>query len=154
MLKEFESAEIDVALKDVDFVIRTVPNMVVISTDDPEPEAETDIDTALNKEKIQDWVKRIFQYLLSNKLLTKEEICRLHDIEYSKKTFGVGHAMLVDTQKETIISGHGRYWQTPIGGYYICSQWWKANEQEYDINIRRWLGKVLPDYIHKGLGRR
>ena len=153
-LKEFESAEIDVALKDVDFVIRTVPNMVVISTDDTEPEVETDIDTALNKEKIQDWVKRIFQYLLSNKLLTKEEICRLHDIEYSKKTFGVGHAMLVDTQKETIISGHGRYWQTPIGGYYICSQWWKANEQEYDINIRRWLGKVLPDYIHNGLGRR
>lgn len=152
-LISFEEAEIDVALKDIDFIIRNIPSADITSATDSGPEIETDIDINTNTEKIQDWVKRIFRYLLSNKLLTKEEIYRLHDVEYSKKTFGVKHAMFVDTQNETIVSGHDRYWQTPIGGYYICSQWWKTSEQEYDFNIRRWLSKVVPDYINKGLGR-
>jgi hypothetical protein len=108
---------------------------------------------ASSNESIQNWVKRIFAYLLNNKLLTFEEVIRLHDTEYSKKTFGVGHAILVDHQKDTIISGHGRYWQTPIGNYYICSQWWKEKDQEYNHNIIVWLSRVLPDYNERGLNR-
>ena len=155
-LNNFDKNEIDSALKDIDFIIRNIPSTVVIPSTEPKFELENSacIDVGLNDEKIQDWVKRIFRYLFSNKLLSKDEIYWLHDAGYSKKTFGVGCAMLVDNQKETIISGHSRYWQSPIGGFYICSQWWKSNEQEYDFNINRWLEKVVPDYIDKGLGRR
>ena len=74
--------------------------------------------------------------------------------ETKAESFGVGHAMLVDSQKDTKISGHDRYWQTSIGGYYICSQWWKEKDQEYDLNIRQWLSKVMPEYTDNGLGRR
>lgn len=148
-LNNFEEAEIDTALKDIDFVIKYFKAEEIDDIGDID-----DSDDNIHAEKIQDWIKRIFRYLLSNKLLSKDEIYRLHDLEYSKRTFGIGHAMLVDFQKDTIISGHGRYWQTPIGGYYICSQWWKANDREYDLNIKRWLSKVMPDYISKGLARR
>lgn len=108
---------------------------------------------ASSNESIQNWVKRIFVYLFNNTVLTAEEVYRLHDTEYSKKTFGIGYAILVDHQKDTIFSGHSRYWQTKIGGHYICSQWWKENDKEYDQNIKLWLSKVLPDYINRGLER-
>ena len=77
----------------------------------------------------------------------------MHDIEYSKRTFGIQHAMLVDTEKETTISGYARYWKKPIGKFYICSQWWLENDAEYHSNIRQWLDKVLPNYIECGLDR-
>ena len=105
-------------------------------------------------ETIQNWVKRIFHYMLSKNLLSDEEIYFLHDLEYSKLVFGIGFAMLVDCQRATVISGHHRYWQTPIGSYYVCSQWWKEKDQEYEIKIYRWLKRVLPDYMEHGLARR
>lgn len=153
-LRSFKETEIDAALNDIDFVLRDKSILEPLYEPVTESNDTDGADDSAHAEKIQDWVKRIFRYLLNNKLLTKEEIYRLHDLEYSKRTFGVGHAMLVDYQKDTKISGHDRYWQTTIGGYYICSQWWKTNDREYDSNIRRWLSKVLPDYINKGLGRR
>ena len=153
-LNTFEEAEIDTALKDIDFVVRD-KNIVNPTYESYAEHNDTDVsDDSAHTEKIQDWVKRIFRYLLNNKLLTNEEIYRLHDLDYSKRTFGVGHAMLVDSQKDTKISGHDRYWQTSIGGYYICSQWWKEKDQEYDLNIRQWLSKVMPEYTDNGLGRR
>ena len=141
-LKDYSKEAVCVALNDIEFIIRKKPGPV------PPPPPPG------NKESIQNWIKRIFAYLFSNNILNEEEIHRLHDLDYSKITFGVGHAMLVDSQKDTKISGHDRYWQTAIGGYYICSQWWKANDREYDLNIKRWLSKVMPDYISKGLARR
>ncbi len=140
----FEEDEIDTALANIDFVIREAP--IVPPTPPPPP--------PLISETIQKWVQRVFYYLLSNKILSEEEIYRLHDIEYSKKTFGIAYPLFVDNQRNTIISGHGRYWQKPICGYYICSQWWVSKDSEYDSNIKSWLSKVLPNYVELGLGRK
>lgn len=106
------------------------------------------------EETIQDWVKRIFKYLLRNNILPAQIIASLHDEDYSKRTFGIMHPMFVDNQIRTVISGHSRYWQTPIEGYYICSQWWLGKDREYESKIRLWLDRVCPNYKERGLDRR
>lgn len=106
------------------------------------------------KEPIQDWVKRIFRYLFARSLLTDLEIARLHDKKYSKETFDISFPMLVDSYKDIRVAGHARYWVDKIGGYYICSQWWKDYDAVYEFRIRRWLSRVLPDFKERVLDRR
>lgn len=105
-------------------------------------------------ETIQNWVKRIFTYAFENNVLSEEEIARLHDLQYSKEKFKISHAMLVDSERQTMVSGHARYWKKPIDRYYICSQWWKDFEIDYHVSIIRWLKKVIPNYEDLGLDRR
>ena len=109
---------------------------------------------SINNETIQNWVKRIFKNMFEQNLLSNDEIYFLHDLEYSKRVFGINFPMLVDSQPKTIVSGHQRYWQKPIGLYYVCSQWWKENEKDYEEKIYRWLNRVLPNYTEHGLVRR
>ena len=135
----FEEAEIDKALESFEFIIR---------------EVGTNLQPGPNKELIQDWVKRIFRYLFRNNILSEQEIFRLHELEYSKDTFGIRYAMLVDRQRDILDrTGHARYWQKQIGEYYVCSQWWKNQDEEYEDNLNRWLNKVLPNYKVLGLDR-
>ena len=142
----YSEEEIDAVLERIDLVFKKdLP---------PPPPPPPPPLPSIHKETIQDWVKRLFTYLLRNRLLTEWESERLHDLAYSKRTFGINHAMFVDRQSDTIISGHARYWQKPIGQYYVCSQWWKTSESLYEENIRRWLLRVLPDFQSRGLDRR
>lgn len=158
---KYSKDEVIAALKEVDFIIQTAkthsnnsgPDTGINIPSVSQIDGENISTTTSNTETIQNWIKRIFTYLFNNNLVTSEELYRLHDIEYSKKTFGIGHAILVDRQKDTIISGHSRYWQTKIGDFYICSQWWKEKDNEYDQNIKIWLGKVLADYVDRDLDR-
>ena len=178
--RDYEDSEIEAALKNVDFVVKiicryptsissTSPTQAKTAVSAPYPHSNPVVSSkpvvpsknnieqsppSKHKETIQDWVKRIFRYLLTNHILTKQEIISLHDKWYSKKTFDVAYAMFVDTLKETVVAGHNRYWKTPICGYYICSQWWLDHEKEYYSNISQWLAKVLPDYKERGLDRR
>ena len=153
-LSNFEEAEIDEALKnkkilvsDIEkpYIIIDKPGIPPIPTHPPVP--------PVGRETIQKWVQRIFKYLINKDILSEQEIELLHNTDYSKRTFGIAYAMLVDTPKDTIFANHSRYWQTPIGKWYICSQWWVQKDMEYDANIRAWLHKVLPDYIDCGLDR-
>ncbi len=161
----FEEDEIDEALKNIDFVIRitnehpAIPALTPKSNSRFVTRSDRELDfipdsAAKHRDTIQDWIKRIFRYLLENKLLSDQDIYWLHDLEYSKKTFGIAYALFVDEKWQTKFKGRDRYWQTPIGGYYICSQWWLDRDNEYDSNIKRWLTKVLPNYVEHGLGRR
>lgn len=153
-MRDYEDAEIEAALKGVEVIIKlSTQNSPSVPTPGPTPKPGP-VGPAKNKEKIQDWVKRIFRYLLSNHILSEQEIVRLHDKWYSKKTFNIAHALFVDNLKDTVVSGHNRYWKTPICGYYICSQWWLDYEKDYHSNINQWLAKVLPDYKERGLERR
>lgn len=88
-----------------------------------------------HNETIQNWIKRILNYMLKNNLLSDEEIYFLHDKEYSKLVFGIGLPFFVDSQRDTIVSGHTRYWQEPIGSYYVCKEWWKEKDKEYETKI-------------------
>lgn len=144
-ISDYEEIEIDEALKIFDVLLsKKMPPV-----DPPDPE-----NTNPNKESIQNWVKRIFKYLFMKNILTEEEIYRLHDLEYSKRTFGINYAMLVDREKDTVDSyEHNRYWKKKIGNYFVCSQWWLGNDDKYEYNIKRWLIKVFPDYVAYGLDR-
>ena len=108
----------------------------------------------MSGEKVQDWVKRILFYLFNERVLTKEEIYCLHNLDYSKRTSGISFPLLVDTERERNVSGHSRYWKKPIWEYYVCSEWWKDHDAEYTQNINRWLSKVLPNYKALGLSRK
>ena len=162
--RDYEDLEIEAALKNVDFVVKIICRYPASISNTPLTQTKTAVPapyphsnpvvSSKHKETIQDWVKRIFRYLLSNHILTRQEIVSLHDKWYSKKTFDIAYAMFVDTLKETVVAGHNRYWKTPVCGYYICSQWWLDHEKEYYSNISQWLAKVLPDYIERGLDRR
>ena len=140
-ISNFEEAEIDEAFNGKEFIIEDT------TTPPPPPPPPS------GTEKIQDWVKRIFGYLSRNNVLSNEELHHLHDKDYCKQRFGIQFAMFVDTQRETIFSGRSRYWQKPIGKYYVCSQWWKEREKEYEANLIMWLNKVLPNYVELGLDR-
>lgn len=144
-LDNFEKDEIDAALANIIIYVVEKPGQ-----GPHEPDQDHKLET------IQKWIQRIFEYLfvIDTDILTKEVIDLLHNLEYSKRTFGIGYALLVDTQNDTIISGHARYWQTPIGKYYVCSQWRKAKDSEYAANIRKWLNKIFPDYANYGLERK
>ena len=131
-------------------------NITVEKTDDePAPKPKLG-DQTLNgyTEKVQDWIKRVLDYLFKHKVLNDEEIYRLHDLNYSKRTFGLGFPLFIDSADRRHIKGHSRYWKKPIGKYYVCSEWWKDHDAEYTSNINSWLKKVLPDYANLGLGRK
>lgn len=101
-----------------------------------------------NGRTIQDYVKYLLSKLYSENKLTVEEINRLHDLEYSKNTFGIYYALLVDNEKDIYDNaGHARYWINYRLGekYYICSQWWLQQEKEYEKNIYRWVDKILSE---------
>lgn len=94
-------------------------------------------------ETVQDWLKRILMQLFRNNMLTEEEIDRLHNKEYSKKSTGMSLKLLFDTREESYIAGKYRAGKTPIGGYYICNQ--LTNTPYYENRIANWLNKILEE---------
>ena len=105
-------------------------------------------------ETIQDWVRRIFTNLLTRNALPEEEIANLHDKKYSSTRFKISYPLLVDTLEQTTDKNkYNRYWKTPFGRYYVCSQWDKKFDRDYEILITLWLREFYPEYIEHGLDR-
>lgn len=95
-------------------------------------------------EKIQDYVKRLLTNLYNEKLLTEELIEQLQSLNYCKNVFELQLPLLELNYKNTIISGHSRYWKNfKVGQYYVCSQWWKEKEKTYDKKLKIWVEKIL-----------
>jgi hypothetical protein len=95
-------------------------------------------------ESIQDFVKRVIEFLFSHSLLPKEELELLQTKEYSKKTFGIDFPLLEKDVNRIRIKGYCRYWVSLKfdGRYYCCSQWWKQNLEVYDSLILKWLKHI------------
>lgn len=104
-------------------------------------------------ESIQNWIKRVLNYLLGKGKLSQEEIARLHSLEYCKEMFGLQFPLLIDKPSEIMVAGYARYYKKPLSRYYVCSQWWKANFPMHEKKIRLWLKLVCPDYEKNGLDR-
>lgn len=97
-------------------------------------------------EKIQDYVKRLLGWMYSNGKLTPELLQSMQQSEYSKKTFGIAYPLLTISSAEIYDSrGHARYWlHFKLGGrYYVCSQWWREKEDEYQQNLYAWAQRVV-----------
>ncbi len=97
------------------------------------------------KESIQHYVKRVLETLYQEGKISQREIERMHDLKYSKRTFGLAFPIICDKEKDTIISGHKRYYVDKImdNNYYLCSQWWKDFTNMYIKQIYRWIEKIL-----------
>ena len=97
-------------------------------------------------EKIQDYVKRLLGWMHSNGKLTPELLQSMQQSEYSKKTFGIAYPLLTISSAEIYDSrGHARYWlHFKLGGrYYVCSQWWREKEDEYQQKLYAWAQRVV-----------
>lgn len=97
-------------------------------------------------EKIQDYVKRLLGWMYSNGKLTPELLQSMQQSEYSKKTFGIAYPLLTISSAEIYDSrGHARYWlHFKLGGrYYVCSQWWREKEDEYQQKLYAWAQSVV-----------
>lgn len=95
-----------------------------------------------NGESVQDYIKKIMRLLLNNNVLSLQEIERLQDKEYCKKTFYLQFPLLrsvSEGHKDT--SGRGRYWSKEKFGsnFYVCSQWWKNHHATYLKKFNQWL---------------
>lgn len=104
-----------------------------------------------NNEKIQDHIKRTMDNLLLNNLIPKDEMKKLlTDKDYCYNTFGIcfKHYTWKKTLKFTLLRNieqgryddydNPRYWAKEIGGYYICSQWYKNCATKF----AKWLIKL------------
>lgn len=99
-----------------------------------------------SEEKIQDYVKRLLGWMYSNGKLTPELLQSMQQSEYSKKTFGIAYPLLTISSAEIYDSrGHARYWlHFKLGGrYYVCSQWWREKEDEYQQKLYAWAQRVV-----------
>jgi len=85
-------------------------------------------------ESIQDFIKRTLNLMLHGKLIPETEIVKLLNPEYCKKTFYLQFPLLqTDSLKTIDASGRSRYWKNKFDRkYYVCSQWWIANESIYE----------------------
>ena len=97
-------------------------------------------------ETIQDYVKKLLDWLYDNKKLSGDEIKRLQRLDYSKRVFGINYPLIACNRQDIYdASGHARYWiNYRLGGrYYVCSQWWLQNDKEYEHNLRTWCVGIL-----------
>jgi len=95
--------------------------------------------------KIGGRVKSKMNELLTNGLITEEEINKLKDKEYCKERFGIHFPVLKDYQhsrprpEQTKIGKYHRYWKGVFAEkYLICSQW-NRNHRE---NFENWVKSV------------
>ena len=97
-------------------------------------------------ETIQNYIKRLLDYLSRNNMISDEEYLRLQNKEYCKMKFYIEYALL-QTDKNKIYdnSGRIRYWLTYklSNKYYVCSQWWKQYSKIYESSISSWAEQVV-----------
>jgi hypothetical protein len=92
--------------------------------------------------KIGEFVQNNMRKIFEQNLLTKEEILKLQNKEYSKKVFNINYEVLraknLDIQDK---NGNNRYYTKEIfcGNYYLTSQWVENNHREHFNN---WLNKI------------
>ena len=95
-----------------------------------------------NREKLQDYIKRVLHLLFNHNFLSEAEINRLQDLNYCKDTFFIYFPLLEkDPKKIYDENGYQRYWKTELFGnkYYGCKEWWKDNENIYFTKFMIWL---------------
>ena len=103
-------------------------------------------------ESFQDFVKSTLIAFFNQNMLSDEEIKHLQTKEYSKKTFGLEMPLLEkNSSKLRDANGTARYWiKTPIGGgFYACSQWWRAHLNRYEPKFASWIEHIIEMNINQ-----
>ena len=90
--------------------------------------------TALQDMKVGKLSELIFEKLLTEELIDDEEVARLLDKEYSKKTFGIYYPVLARNREDNKGQGEQvRYKKTPYTykgtDYYLTREWFEQNKE-------------------------
>ena len=101
--------------------------------------------TKSENESVQDYVKRLLVHLTKNNMLSEQDLLNMQNKEFCQQFFGITYPLLETDENKIVVSGHTRYWKKfkLSNKYFVCSQWWKDNEQLYITNIYRWLNSIL-----------
>jgi hypothetical protein len=104
--------------------------------------------TTTSEIKIGALVRKEFEYLIRNNMLTTDLIQHLLDEKYSKETFDVNYPILrkinddQSTFDQRMINGYSRYWSTiyQINGkrYYVCNDWYEKSRTKF----MNWIDRI------------
>lgn len=134
----------DEVINRLNITIREISNS--IGPIKPGPEIPEDL-SRKGGEIIQEWIKRILPRLYREyRKISQTEINDMHKKEYSKRTFGIAYPLLCDSEEEIYDrTGKARYWKNwkLDNKYYVCSQWWKTEEHDYQKKINAWLERLF-----------
>ena len=161
-LEKFSEEEIEKALRDIEinvgrkektpFVVNHIGQDISIPKDGKKSVTIKGVVLPLYRSSgssVQDFVKETLKTLFSHNLLSMEELKRMQDLGYCSHIFGISYPVLQKEWNKCLYKSkttgkiHSRYWgpdsSKKIGGFYICSQWWKEKFSEYDEKIAAWL---------------
>lgn len=104
-------------------------------------EAQNPIDT------FQDYLKKTLKTLFDYGLIPRSELELLQQKDYCMKTFALSFPLLEkDPEKRIDKKGHARYYWYPIGGFYICNDWWKDKIPVHIEKFNEWLLRLSELY--------
>jgi hypothetical protein len=90
----------------------------------------------IEERKIGQIIRDAFDNLSESQSLSEEMIACLSDAAYSKKTFGLNFALLIDNEDDRIDEkGYSRYYSAPYSfngkEYFLCSQWFEKHKDDF-----------------------
>ena len=116
-------------------------------------------------EKIGELVQRVFRAYSERDSLPQEEIDRLCDLEYSKRTFIVPYPILqlrdpskTLSQQKRDANGYNRYYNYELtfhgAQYILCCHWTVSNRRKFEEWMSRWNGAETPAATEESAGTR
>ena len=98
-----------------------------------------------DNESVQDYVKRIFTYLMDNNMLTEYDLQQLQNRDYCSQVFNIDFPLLIINEQDISIKGHDRYWRKfkLANKYYMCNHWWKSKFPIYIPLIEKYVQGVI-----------
>jgi hypothetical protein len=96
----------------------------------------TDEKGCIEERKIGQIIREAFDNLSETQSLFGETITCLLDAAYSKKTFGLNFALLINNEDDRMDEkGRSRYYATPYSfngkEYFLCSQWFEKQKDDF-----------------------
>lgn len=98
-----------------------------------------------DSKKIGKYIKESFSNLINEKILTKDEITKLQDEDWSRKNFHIGHPFLKKVQAnipidlQMKVGKYQRYWKNEFeiygNKYLVCKEWYESNRKLYNLWI-------------------
>ncbi|MFU8781156.1 MAG: hypothetical protein ACNA71_09065 [Kiritimatiellia bacterium] len=99
-----------------------------------------DVSTSASRDdnKVGAFVQKSFDRLLAKGQLPVEELHRLQNATYCKKTFGVNYPVLrifdrsLPLAQQRVVKSYPRYWSKVFGGkYLVTSEWYERHRKPF-----------------------
>lgn len=135
--------------------VRSYQMLQLFSSKEPKPKltksksVETNISsnpvtstTAINELKVGKIAQIILKGILESGKVTENEILLMQEEEYSRKTFGLSHPLLV---LDGVSFDARRYYSTPLTinkkTYYLCNDWYETKVNDDRTLLLKWISQ-------------